>query len=161
MKNLRMPVIFSGHGSPMVALEHNDVTEGMAKTGRSVIQTYGKPKAILAISAHWYTDGTFVQSDEKPRQVYDMYGFPKELYEVKYPVSGNAELTDAVLSLLGGTVSVDNSWGIDHGTWTVFVHMFPDADIPVVQLSVNGRSGLSDRRKWKCRPQPAAGGVGQ
>ncbi|MEE8826540.1 MAG: 4,5-DOPA dioxygenase extradiol [Eubacteriales bacterium] len=139
MNSLRMPVIFSGHGSPMVALEHNDVTEGMAAVGRSVIQAYGKPKAILAISAHWYTDGTFVQSAKKPRQVYDMYGFPKELYEVKYPVTGNADLTDAVISLLGNTVSVDDSWGIDHGTWTVLVHMFPDADIPVVQLSVNGR----------------------
>ena len=92
----RMPVIFSGHGSPMLALEHNDVTETLRKVGEEFFDKYGKPKAILAISAHWYTDGTFVQSRETPKQVYDMYGFPKELYEVKYPVKGYRDLTKEV-----------------------------------------------------------------
>lgn len=133
----KMPVIFSGHGSPMIALEHNDVTEGMAVVGQSILATYGKPKAILAISAHWYADGTYIQSAAQPKQVYDMYGFPQELYNVTYPVSGNAELTKQIESLLGDAVSVNDTWGIDHGTWTVLVHMFPEADIPVVQLSVN------------------------
>ena len=133
-----MPVVFSGHGSPMVALEHNQITEGMQKVGEKIISTYGKPKAILAISAHWYTDGTYIQSAGTPKQIYDMYGFPPELYEVKYPVRGDNDLTNEVLKLLGNNVTINDSWGIDHGTWTVLVHMFPKADIPVVQLSVNG-----------------------
>ena len=134
----RTPVIFSGHGSPMIALEHNEITAGMEAVGKHVLDTCGKPKAILAISAHWYTRGTFTQSAEHPNQIYDMYGFPRELYQVKYPVSGNRELTDHIISVLGNQVTVDDSWGIDHGTWTVLVHMFPKADIPVVQLSVDG-----------------------
>ena len=135
----RMPVVFSGHGSPMIAIENNEITEGMASVGRYIKEHYGKPKAILSISAHWCTDGTYVQSAPIPRQVYDMYGFPAELYAVKYPVHGDEELTAKVQNLLGDQVSVNDSWGIDHGTWTVLVHMFPKADIPVVQLSVNGR----------------------
>lgn len=139
---MRTPVIFSGHGSPMVALENNKITAGMEAVGKAVIEKYGKPKAILAISAHWYTRGTFVQSAGEPKQVHDMYGFPEELYRVKYPVKGDRKLTDRVLEVLGNLVSVDDSWGIDHGTWTVLVHMFPKADIPVVQLSVDGTLAL-------------------
>ena len=135
---MRTPVIFSGHGSPMIALEDNAITAGMEAVGKNVITKYGKPKAILAISAHWYTRGTCIQSAEQPKQIYDMYGFPDELYQVKYPVTGNKELTDRVRKALGDLVTVDDSWGIDHGTWTVLVHMFPKADIPVVQLSVDG-----------------------
>ncbi|MGN0364062.1 MAG: 4,5-DOPA dioxygenase extradiol [Bilifractor sp.] len=134
-----MPVIFSGHGSPMIAIEHNDITKGMEDIGRYVIAHYGKPKAILAVSAHWYTDGTYIQSAPQPRQIYDMYGFPEELYAVKYPAKGNPHLTERVQTILRDKVSVNNDWGIDHGTWTVLVHMFPEADIPVVQLSVNAR----------------------
>ena len=93
METKKYPVIFSGHGSPMIALEQNDITEGMAKVGQTVLEKYGRPKAILMVSAHWYTHGTFVQSAPEPRQVYDMYGFPKELYEVKYPAKGDGELT--------------------------------------------------------------------
>lgn len=133
----RMPVVFSGHGSPMVALEHNKITEGMEKVGQDIISGYGKPKAILAVSAHWFTRGTFIQSNPNPKQIYDMYGFPAELYKVRYPVKGDKELTEAVLKTLGKDVSVNDTWGIDHGTWTVLVHMFPKADIPVVQLSVS------------------------
>ena len=134
----RMPVIFSGHGDPMIALRDDEITRGMAAAGKKVIEKYGKPKAILAISAHWYTRGTFIQTAEEPRQIYDMYGFPRELYEVKYPVSGHLELSKDVMALLGDAVRVNDDWGIDHGTWTVLVHMFSDADIPVVQLSVDG-----------------------
>lgn len=136
MSSVQMPVIFSGHGSPMIALEHNAITEGMKAIGRYVLENYGKPKAILSISAHWFADDTYVQSAPLPRQVYDMYGFPEELYDVKYPVHGYAQLTEEVKTLLGQSVCVNDSWGIDHGTWTVLVHMFPEADIPVVQLSV-------------------------
>lgn len=141
MNENRMPVVFSGHGSPMLALEHNEITEGIAAVGKKVLDTCGKPKAILAVSAHWYTDTPLIQSAANPEQIYDMYGFPEELYQVKYPVSGDAALTGQVQSILGNQVTIDDSWGIDHGTWTVLVHMFPDADIPVVQLSVS--RGLS------------------
>lgn len=137
MGNKKMPVVFSGHGSPMVALEHNAITEGMNAVGENILREYGKPKAILAVSGHWYVPGTYIQSAEEPKQVYDMYGFPQELYDLKYPVKGNAELTAEIKKLLGDAVSINDEWGIDHGTWTVLVHMFPNADIPVVQLSVN------------------------
>ena len=133
----KMPVVFSGHGDPMIALREDEVTRGMAAVGRKIIEQYGRPRAILAISAHWAVRGTFVQRAQQPRQIYDMYGFPRALYEVKYPVSGDAALSDRVLALLGDAVSVNDDWGIDHGTWTVLVHMFPAADIPVVQLSVD------------------------
>ena len=134
----KMPAVFVGHGSPMIALDHNELTETYRRLGERILAEFGKPKAILMISAHWYTRGTLVQSAAKPRQVYDMYGFPKELYELKYEPAGCADLTRAVTDLLGEGVEVDDSWGIDHGTWSILVHIFPQADIPVVQLSING-----------------------
>lgn len=137
MSYKKMPVIFSGHGSPMLALDDNDVTRGLRAVGDAVLREHGKPRAILAISAHWYTRGTFVQRTESPKQIYDMYGFPRELYGFKYPVKGDIALADRVVDLLGERVAVNNDWGIDHGTWTVLCHMFPEADIPVVQLSVD------------------------
>lgn len=133
----RLPVVFAGHGSPMLALEHTAQTEMLHHIGSRIIEGYGEPKAILAVSAHWYTRGTWIQSQEEPRQVYDMYGFPKELYEVKYPVKGYPDLSQKVQALVP-TVKVSDDWGIDHGTWTVLIHMFPKTQIPVVQLSVNG-----------------------
>lgn len=134
---MKMPVVFAGHGDPMIALRNDDMTRGLSEIGEKILDTYGKPKAILAISAHWYTRGTFIQTADEPRQIYDMYGFPPELYEVSYPVRGDHELSDRVMTLLGDKVSANNDWGIDHGTWTVLVHMFSKADIPVVQLSVD------------------------
>lgn len=139
MNDKKMPVLFSGHGSPMLALDNNDVTRGLREVGDTVLREHGRPKAILAISAHWYVKGTYVQQTENPKQVYDMYGFPRELYEFKYPVKGDPALGDRVCELLGDKVAVNNDWGIDHGTWTVLCHMFPNADTPVVQLSVDGR----------------------
>ena len=133
----RMPVIFSGHGDPMLALRDDNITRELKRQGDNIIEKYGKPKAILAISAHWFTRGQYIQTAETPKQIYDMYGFPKELYEVKYPVKGCADLSNRVMELLGDDVKVSNEWGIDHGTWTVLVHMFPNADVPVVQLSVD------------------------
>ena len=137
----KMPAVFVGHGSPMIALDHNELTETYRRLGERILAEFGKPKAILMISAHWYTRGTLVQSAAKPRQVYDMYGFPKELYELKYEPAGCADLTRAVTDLLGEGVEVDDSWGIDHGTWSILVHIFPQADIPVVQLSIDGIEG--------------------
>lgn len=133
---MKMPVIFSGHGSPMVALEHNAITQEMNRVGQDVLANFGKPKAILAISAHWFTPGTYIQTAADPDQIYDMYGFPDALYQAKYPVKGYLPLSQAVEQLLGEKVSVNDDWGIDHGTWVVLKHMFPQADIPVVQLSV-------------------------
>ena len=133
----KTPVIFIGHGSPMLAIDENDLTREMQRIGADILNSPEKPKAILAISAHWYAPGTYIQSAEKPRQVYDMYGFPEELYQLKYPVRGCSDLTKEVCDRLGSDVSINDSWGIDHGTWSVMVHMFPDASIPVVQLSVN------------------------
>ena len=143
----KMPVIFVGHGDPMIALKINEMTETLKKIGQDIIEKYGEPKAILCISAHWYTKDTFIQSTEIPNQVYDMFGFPNELYKVKYPVKGSKELTKDVEKILGNEVKINDDWGIDHGTWTVFVHMFPEAKIPVVQLSVN--ANLSANKAYK------------
>ena len=95
----RMPTLFVGHGSPMMALEHTEITNTFTSIGQNIINNYGKPKAILAISAHWYTDGTYIQSAENPKQIYDMYGFPQELYEVVYPAKGDSNLTKEAYQL--------------------------------------------------------------
>ena len=143
----KMPVIFVGHGDPMIALKINEMTETLKKVGKDIIEKHGEPKAILCISAHWYTKDTFIQGTEIPNQVYDMFGFPNELYEVKYPVKGSKELTKDVEKILGNEVKINDDWGIDHGTWTVLVHMFPEAKIPVVQLSVS--ANLSAEKAYK------------
>ena len=132
-----MPTLFIGHGSPMMALEHTDTTNTFKTIGENIINKYGKPKAILAISAHWYSDDTYIQNTDNPKQIYDMYGFPQELYDVVYPAKGDNTLTKEVQELLGSSVSINDTWGIDHGMWSILVHMFPDASIPVVQLSIN------------------------
>lgn len=132
----KMPVAFIGHGSPMSAIEDNEYTRNWVKIA-SIIP---KPKAILAVSAHWFTNGTRISTSSKPRMIYDMYGFPQELYDVKYAATGSPELAVKVIKLLGETVIEDNSWGIDHGTWSILKHMYPAADIPVVQLSVDGNA---------------------
>ena len=131
----RMPVIFFGHGSPMNTLASNQYTETWRKLGASV----PKPKAILAISAHWVTRGTAVTAMAKPRTIHDFGGFPQALYEVEYPAPGEPGLAARVRDLLAPVeVGLDESWGLDHGTWSVLVHAFPDAGIPVVQLSMDG-----------------------
>lgn len=142
----RMPVIFAGHGSPMIALEDNELTRTFHDLGTEVIETFGRPKAILSLSAHWYTGKSYVQSSPSPRQIYDMYGFPKELYEVKFEPQGFQPLTEWVQTLLP-SVEINDDWGIDHGTWTVLCHMFPNASIPVVQLSIN--KTLSPRSSYE------------
>lgn len=136
---MKMPVLFVGHGSPMNAIEDNPVTRKWRELG----QIIPKPKAILVVSAHWYTHGTHVNGQQIPRQIYDMYGFPEELYELVYPVQGNPGLALQILDFTKPpTISVDNDWGIDHGSWSVLNHMYPDADIPVLQLSVNRELNL-------------------
>jgi 4,5-DOPA dioxygenase extradiol len=128
-----MPVLFVGHGSPMNAIEDNVWSRGFRKLGGLVPE----PKAILSISAHWYVAGTFVTGDEKPQTIHDFGGFPQELYEIRYPAPGDLALAKRAQKLTGAALSTD--WGLDHGTWSVLVHLRPKADLPVVQLSIDGR----------------------
>src|SRR5689334_190609 len=129
-----MPAIFFGHGNPMNALLKNDWTDAWARIGRT-IET---PRAILCVSAHWYLPNTLVTAMAAPRTIHDFGGFPRELYEIKYPASGDPEVARRVQRLLAPLpVGLDNRWGLDHGTWSVLCHVFPEADIPVVQLSID------------------------
>ncbi|MBK8206469.1 MAG: 4,5-DOPA dioxygenase extradiol [Planctomycetes bacterium] len=129
----RMPVLFAGHGSPMNAISDNNWSRGFRALGESL----PRPNAIVCISAHWYVPGTLVSSNQQPRTIHDFGGFPLELYQVQYPAPGSPKLAGRVAELTGAEQSED--WGLDHGTWSVLRHMYPDADIPVVQLSVDVR----------------------
>ena len=130
------PVLFVGHGSPMNAIEQNEFTNGWQNVSRSL----PKPSAILCISAHWETKGTFVTAMEKPSTIHDFGGFPQQLFDVQYPAPGSPELAAETQNLIEKTaVGLDNSWGLDHGAWSVIKHFFPEADVPVIQLSLDYR----------------------
>ena len=131
-----MPAVFFGHGNPMNALLDNSYTRGWAAIGEEV----PRPSAVLSVSAHWYISGTSVTAMTAPRTIHDFGGFPPELHRVEYPAPGDPALADRVRSLLAPiSVDPDGDWGLDHGTWTVLRHVFPGADIPVVQLSIDKR----------------------
>ncbi|MDP9024642.1 MAG: 4,5-DOPA dioxygenase extradiol [Candidatus Eremiobacteraeota bacterium] len=131
---LRMPAVFFGHGNPLNALDDNAYTRAWNAIGTS----FAAPRAILMISAHWYVPTTLVMWNERPRTIHDFGGFPRPLYEVSYPAPGDRALAQRVIDMLGPeVVRADENWGLDHGTWSVLKHVYPLADIPVVQLSID------------------------
>lgn len=130
----KMPVLFVGHGSPMNAIEENEFVEGFRMIGRSI----PKPNAILCVSAHWETRGTFVTAMEHPRTIHDFGGFPKALFEVQYPAPGSPLLASETKSQITNTnIELDQKWGLDHGAWSVIRHLYPEADVPVIQMSLD------------------------
>ena len=130
----KMPVLFLGHGSPMNAIEENQFVTGF----RNLAKNLPKPNAILCVSAHWFTKGSKVTAMEMPKTIHDFGGFPKELFEVQYPAQGSPKLATLTQELLLPTaVELDHHWGLDHGAWSVIKHLYPKADIPVIQLSID------------------------
>ena len=130
----RMPALFIGHGSPMNAIQKNDFTEMLTALGRKI----QKPKAILCISAHWMTEGTWITHMQNPKTIHDFYGFPEELFAVQYPAHADLKLADQIRAMVKQpSINADTEmWGYDHGTWSVLRHLYPDANVPLLQLSV-------------------------
>jgi 4,5-DOPA dioxygenase extradiol len=134
-----MPLLFLGHGSPMNAIENNEFCREWENAGKSI----PKPDAVLCISAHWETMGTWVTAMSKPRTIHDFGGFPKQLFDVQYPASGSPEIAAEIKKIVKKTmIGLDEKWGLDHGTWSVLCHIYPEADVPVVQLSLDYKKSM-------------------
>lgn len=134
----KMPILFLGHGSPMNAIEENEFVQGF----RNIAKEIPQPKAIVCISAHWETKGTKVTAMEFPRTIHDFGGFPKALFDVEYPAPGSPDTAQLTKELITSTtVELDHSWGLDHGAWSVIKHLYPDANIPVIQMSIDYTKG--------------------
>tara|TARA_R110002049_G_C9003489_1_gene550029 strand:+ start:135 stop:962 length:828 start_codon:yes stop_codon:yes gene_type:complete len=130
----KMPVLFLGHGSPMNGIEENEFVKGFKKVGEEI----KKPRAILCISAHWETKGTYVTAMENPRTIHDFSGFPQALFDVQYPAPGSPSLAQETKDLITNTsIGLDESWGLDHGAWSVVKHLYPNADVPIIQMSLD------------------------
>ena len=137
-QNFLMPVLFVGHGSPMNGIEDNE----FSRRWTSLAQEIPEPKAVLVISAHWFTKGTSITAMDFPKTIHDFGGFPNALYQVQYPAPGNPALAEEMASMIHSThVELDHDWGLDHGTWTIVRHMYPNANIPVLQLSIDYSKG--------------------
>ncbi len=133
-ETVQMPVLFLGHGSPMNAIEENEFVTGFRNVGKTI----HKPRAILCISAHWETKGTFVTAMDHPATIHDFGGFPKALFDVQYPAPGSTDLAQETKSLVKKTdIGLDQKWGLDHGAWSVIKHLYPLADVPVIQMSLD------------------------
>jgi len=146
-----MPVAFFAHGSPMNALERNRYTEAWGDMARAV----PAPRAILAVSAHWYTKGTGVTVNERQKTIHDFYGFPQQLYDLEYPAAGDPSLAERVRELLAPVpVHADTSWGLDHGSWSVLLHAYPGAPVPVIQLSMDATQPASFHYELASRLAP-------
>ena len=148
MTSHRQPAVFAGHGSPMYAIEPNRFTAAWSALGK----TFKRPDAILVISAHWVTRGVWVTAMSKPKTIHDFGGFPQALFDIQYPAPGSPALADRVQELLNVPVVLEeNEWGIDHGAWSVLKYLYPDADVPVVQLSLDG--SMSAREHYSLAKQ--------
>lgn len=139
--NPNFPTLFVGHGSPINAIEDNEFVRGF----RSIVRQFEKPKAILCISAHWQTNGTRITSMKYPKTIHDFGGFPEKLYQIQYPALGDPDLANHIKETLSDfSIEPDTSWGLDHGTWTVLMHMYPEAEIPVIQLSLDFKRSFAE-----------------
>lgn len=136
----RMPALFVGHGSPMNAIEENQFVKEWKALGNKI----PRPDAILSVSAHWFTENTRVTDSQAPETIYDMYGFPDELYRIVYNAKGSPHFAHLTQNMISRKVAIDNSWGYDHGTWSVLHRIYPNADIPVFQLSVDRNASVGE-----------------
>jgi 4,5-DOPA dioxygenase extradiol len=147
----RMPAVFIGHGNPMNAIERNSYTAAWTRLAESL----PRPRAILSISAHWYVPRSRLTANERPRTIHDFGGFPRALYQIEYPAPGSPGLAERVSQLLRpAQVALDEKWGLDHGTWSVLLHMFPGADIPVIQLGIDETLSAEEHYALALRLRP-------